>query len=313
MPMVFGYAANAAGISLKDALTQTDALVSSQIIAQRLFGYDAVHVYGGSVTEVESFGVPLVFPETDYPYIDPDYKPVNEDALADQPLPDPTRHGRMPYLLKSVKTLRQEIGRQVPVVAVVTGPVTVGAQIVGLETMLMGFVEQPERSRRYLEKISLLSRNLALAMVDAGAHVIMIMDPVSSQSIMPPEVFRRFSLPLLQNIFRSCREAGVLACCLTITGKVDGFFPLYPDIGADIVTLDYEVDPAQAFHRLPNLVIQGNIRPLDFVEGHPDDIKKECKNLLHLAESRPGYILAAGCELPLNSKQANVEAMIGST
>ncbi|MCL1852769.1 MAG: uroporphyrinogen decarboxylase [Peptococcaceae bacterium] len=310
MPLVFGYAANAAGISLKDALTKAEALASSQLLAQKLFGYDAVYVYGGSVLEVESLGAPLVFPKTDYPYLDPDYRPGNLNERLDQPLPDPTRHSRMPILLQAAKVLRQEIGRQVPVVGVVTGPVTVAAQVLGLETMLLLFVEQPERIQSYLEKITILSRNLALALLEAGAHGIMIMDPVSSQSIIPLRLFRQFSLPWLRKIFQSCREAGALTCCLTITGKVGDFLPLFPDTGADMVTLDYEVAMDRAFQQLPETVVQGNVRPFDFVERGPDDIRNECLKLLRLAENRRGYILSAGCELPLNSKKVNVEAMM---
>lgn len=310
MPLVFGYAASVAGMSVRDVLTQPEALVSSQLQARKLFDYDAVYVYGGSVLEVESLGAPLVFPETDYPYPDPDYRCGSLDELFDQPLPDPTRHGRMPFLLKSAKMLRQEIGREAPVVGVVTGPVTIAAQVLGLETMLIRFVEQPESIQRYLEKIATLSRNLALALLEAGAHVIMIFDPVSSQSIIPPRLFQKFSMPLIQKIFKGCREAGALACCLTITGKIDDFLPLFPESGADMITLDYEVAMLRAFRELPNMVVQGNIRPFAFVESCPGEIKSECLELLRLASARRGYILAAGCELPLNSRRANVEAMM---
>ncbi len=310
LPLVFGYAANIAEIEIKDAISDTEALVSSQLLAQRLFGYDAVYVYGGNAVEIESLGIPLVFPDGDYPYPDPRYDLKNPDELLAKPLPDPVSHGRIPKLLSAAGKLRQEVDGSVPVVGVIAGPFTIAAQVLGLEKLLLLLVDDPDKIQKLLHNVSILSQNFALALLTAGAQVIMIMDPVSSQSIITPGIFRNFSFPLLRGIFKGCRRAGALACWLAITGRTDGFFKLYPDTGADLVTLDYEVSMEKAFSLLPRLVIQGNIRPFDFVERGPGEIRRECLDLLQLAQARPGYILGTGCELPLNSKQENLEAMM---
>lgn len=310
LPLVFGYASSLAGITLKEAISNTEALVSSQILAQGLFGYDAVYVYGGNAVEIESMGMPLVFPDGDYPYTDPAYKLKSLDELLAKPLPNPAKHGRMPALLRAAGMLQQEVGGKVPVVGVLAGPFTVASQVLGLEKMLLLLVDHPAKALEILAHVAKLSENLALALIKAGAQVIMIMDPASSQSILTPRVFRQFSLPFLQTILRNCRNVGALACWLAITGKADDFLTIYPDSGADMVTLDYEVSLEKAFHLLPRTVIQGNLRPFDFVERSPGEIKQDCLGLLQLARGRQGYILGTGCEVPLNSKKENLEAMM---
>lgn len=310
LPLVLGYAAKAAGVKVKDYVSDAGALVYSQLFAQRCFGYDAVFIYGGNAVEAESMGALLVYPEDDYPYVDPEYRPESLDSLLKRPLSDPARHGRMPQLLRAAGILRQEVGERVPVVGVVVGPFTIAAQMLGLEQMLFLLADDPEKIQELLSYIAVLSRDFALALLAAGSQVIILMDPVSSQSIITPGIFRDLALPLIKRIFAGCKNVGALACWLVITGKTGDLLATYPWAGADLATVDYEVSLENAFHLLPQLVVTGNLKPFSFVERHPGEIKAEARRLLDLAHLRPGYILGTGCELPLNSKQENLEAMM---
>ncbi|GFN22847.1 uroporphyrinogen decarboxylase family protein [Thermanaeromonas sp. C210] len=312
LPMVFGYAATLAGLKIRDYVTEAEAQVYSQLQAQRCFGYDGVFVYGGNAVEVESLGVPLEFPADDYPYVQPGYQPPSPDILLKKPLPDPAKHGRMPQLLKAARILRREVGDKLPVIAVVVGPVSIVAQILGLEKTLFLLADNPRKLQEVLSYLAPLSRNFALALLDAGAQVIMLMDPVASQSIIPPSIFREVELPLIHSIFRDCKTAGALACWLAITGQSRDLLPSYPQAGADLATVDYEVPLKEAFNLLPHTVVVGNIKPFSFVQLDPGEIKEEARTLLRLAASQRGYILGTGCELPLNSRPENLEALMAA-
>jgi uroporphyrinogen decarboxylase len=76
--------------------------------------------------------------------------------------------------------------------------------------------------------------------------------------------------------------------------------------------MDYEVDPRDAARILPRTCLDGNIRPLSFVLGAPDEISAECRRLATLFEARGGFILSSGCEIPLEAKPANVAAMVAA-
>ena len=313
LPLVFGFAAHTSGVKLKDYLSDAEALAYAQLQAQQEFGYDAVYIYGGNAVEVESIGVPVVFPEGDYPYVDPQYQPEPLAALLDKLDKldtDLTGRGRIPQLVKAVSRLRQQVDGQLPVVGVVAGPFTIAIQILGLEKMLFSLIDEPLQAARFLQQVSLLSQRHALALIKAGAQVIMLLDPASSQTILTPSVFKKFSLPLLKNIFKDCRAAGALACWLAITGKTDDFLLSYPSAGVDLATLDYEVSMEKAIHLLPQMVIAGNLCPFDFVERQPWELKEQCLELLELVATRPGFILSTGCEVPLNSKPENLRAMM---
>jgi uroporphyrinogen decarboxylase len=309
LPMVFGYAATLAGINMKDYLLDAETMVQCQLQTQQKYQYDAVYVYGGNGVEVEAMGVSLVFPEADYPYVEPDYQPVTIEKLLKQPLPDPNKHGRMPRMLETAQKLQQQVGREVPVVGVVSGPFTIVAQLIGLEQMLFLMIDKPEQVQQLLVKAATLCRDFAVAQLNAGAQVIMLMDPASSQSIITPGLFRQYSLPLIKEFFKTCRASGALACWLTITGKTDGFFQYYGETGADLITLDYETSMEKALAEL-QLALTGNLRSFDFVDKCPEEIKAQCLELLRLAGTRSNYIIGVGCELPLNSKPENLAALM---
>lgn len=310
MPLVFGYAANLAGVDFHAAISQSEALVQSQLVAQRNFGYDGVYVFGGNALEVESMGVPLVFPPGDYPYVDPSYVSTPLEQWLERKLPDPSQDGRLPALVQAAKVLQREVGRSLPVVGVVTGPFSIAVQLMGLEKMLYGLVDQPQLMQQFLDQVTKVSETFALALIRAGAPVIMLMDPASSQNIITPGVFRKFSLPLIQRIFGDCQRAGAKACWLTITGEIKGFLPDYPSTGAQLATVDYEVSLAKALELLPEQAIHGSLRPFDFVERGPEEIRQQCRDLLQLTQGRPGFILGSGCELPPNTKEENLAAML---
>lgn len=310
LPLVFAYAARQAGIKVRDYVGDGEALARAQLSTWRQVGYDALFVYADSMVEAESLGVELRYPADDYPYIIQKYEGKLDADFWGQTLPDPARQGRMPQLLKAVRIIRQEVGKSVPVVGCVTGPISIAAQLLGLEQMLFLLVDNPEGLRRLFNHIAELVRSFGLALLAAGASVIMVIDPAASQNIIPATVFRDYELPLLKSIFIACKKAGALACWLMITGESRGLLASYPLSGADLVTVDYIVPLDDALALLPHLIVTGNIKPLNFVACTPAEIEEEAKDLLAISQAHARYIPGTGCELPLNSKPENLAAFV---
>ena len=63
---------------------------------------------------------------------------------------------------------------------------------------------------------------------------------------------------------------------------------------------------------MPTLCLDGNIKPLAFVEAEPEAIKTESTRLLRMFQRRGGFILSSGCEIPLESRPENVAAMVNA-
>jgi len=80
----------------------------------------------------------------------------------------------------------------------------------------------------------------------------------------------------------------------------------------DIANIDYEVDPLEARQVLPRTCLDGNIKPLDFVEATPEEIADEASKLMNLFADRGGFIMSSGCEIPPESKSENIAAMVSA-
>jgi uroporphyrinogen decarboxylase len=80
----------------------------------------------------------------------------------------------------------------------------------------------------------------------------------------------------------------------------------------NIANFDYEVDPLDAQRALPQICLDGNIKPLAFVEATPDVVADEASKLMNLFAARGGFIMSSGCEIPPESRPENIAAMVAA-
>jgi uroporphyrinogen decarboxylase len=189
---------------------------------------------------------------------------------------------------------------------------TVATQLLGMETALYLAVDHPERFGSLLDFAAEIVIRFGTAQIEAGAHLPIVFDPSASPGVVPPQFFREFELPRLRKVFAEFKEAGAAANWLHIAGPVDPILPLYPRCGVDIANFDYCVGALVAQQAAPETCLDGNIKPLSFVEETPEVIAEESSRLLDRFASRGGYILSSGCEIPPEAKQENVAAMVSA-
>jgi len=308
---VFGHAAIFAGVPLGRYVRSGELIARCQAEALEHYGYDAVFALMDVSVETEAVGSKVEYPENGYPYVK-SYILSGGTRLDNLELPDPYSAGRMPELLKAVTLLSEEVGGSTLVVGCVLGPMTLTTQLLGMEDALYLAVDNPEEFSRVLEFSTAVIIKFGLAQIEAGAHLPLVFDPSASPAVVPPQFFREFELPLLKEAFASFKSAGAKANWLHIAGPSDNILPLYPEAGVDIANFDYFVDPSVARHALPGTCLDGNIKPVSFIEGPPESISNEASGLLATFSDRGGFILSPGCEIPPESKPANIEAMIAA-
>jgi uroporphyrinogen decarboxylase len=308
---VFGHAAVLAGVSLRDYVRDGELLARCQIQALQRYGYDTVFALMDTSVETEAVGAILTYPRDQYPYVK-SYALLDAENLEGLSVPDPQQAGRMPELVKAARILRQEVGDDVLVVGCVLGPMTLAMQLLGIETALYLAIDHPERFARLLDFAADVVIRFAAAQIEAGAHLPIVFDPCASPAVIPHQFFREFELPRLQKVFTAFKEAGAAANWLHIAGPVVPILSLYPQCGVDIANFDYCVSALEAQQALPHTCLDGNIKPLSFVEATPEVIAEESRRLLDVFASRGGFILSSGCEIPPEAKPENVAAMVSA-
>lgn len=308
MPQVFGLAARTAGVEL-DAYVRDGRLIAEcQLRLRERLGNDAVFAFSDLGVETEALGSRLRYYERQYPEV-VDYVLAPAGDPATLSLPDPARDGRMPAVLSALGLLRRALGDSALVVGGIAGPMTLAAQLYGAESALYLIADNRPRFESALDFAVEVAIRYGAAQIAAGAHMVMVLDPMASPAVVPAEFFRELLLPRLRQVMASQRAAGALTTWLNIAGPTAPVLPCYAEIGADIATFDYYVEPAEARGLLPHTCLAGNLKPLDFLAPSPQDLAAQARRLIAAFADRGGFILSSGCEIPPEAGESNIAAL----
>jgi uroporphyrinogen decarboxylase len=307
---VFGHAARIRGVPLSRYLTDPEVFAQCQLAALAEYGSDAVFALLDVNVETEALGSRLRYPDDGYPSVDRHVLEQPSD-VARLRLPNYEADGRLPVAVEAARLLRREVGDSVLVAGCVLGPMTLACQLMGIERALFGAVDEPDAFERVLDFAADVSLGFGQAQLEAGAHLSIVFDPSASPAVVPPALFREFLVPRLRRLNAGLKQHGALAAWLHIAGPVDPILSLYPECGVDIANIDYCVDPGRARALVPRLCLDGNIRPLAFVDSEPEDVAAACSPVLDVARAG-GFILSSGCEIPVEARPACIRALVQS-
>ncbi len=309
IPELFGVTATLAGFSPADYARSGETIAKSQLAARELIGHDALFAMADLCVEAEALGCGVTFPEDNYPHVT---RPIVQtkadiDRLV---MPDIGSAGRIPELLIATEILKNK-GGDAPVIACVTGPMTVAARVMDIEKMLYMIVDEPDNFKTLISFCESMAEKIISALLDAGADAIMIFDPAASPSVLPEKIFTQFELDPVRSLFAKARKKK--PDCITwysVAGPVHTSESIMTATGADVITVDYVTPIEQAMEKSWPTVVNGNIKPQLFSEGSAEDIQHEADHLLRLARPTERFILGAGCEIPLNARAENIRALV---
>ncbi len=310
IPEVVGVTATLNGVAPREYAKSGEVIAQCQLSAQKMIGHDCLFAIADLCVEAEALGSTVVFPDDNYPYVtEARIKDLSDfERLS---IPDSYRDGRMPEIIKALKIMKTAADGEIPVVAHVTGPMTLLSRIMDIEKMLYMIVDSPARFKAMLEFCTAVCSSFAVELVKNGADGIIIMDPSSSPSVLPARIFREFGLKPVSSVFSAVKgaDAGAITW-YSVAGPLTENHPIFTSVSCDVKTVDYVVPIEAAFEFGGSAVINGNIKPMLFLEGTPDDIFAESVKLLVAARVSERFILGSGCEVPLNSSPDNLRALV---
>jgi len=308
---VFAHAALACGRTVDAYLSSGTVAASCQLEALAHYHYDAVFAVLDLTMEAEALGGEVQWCQGLYPSVSRPPCAADDDFERLQ-VPDPTTAARLPMVLEMAKCLRHASRDEFLVVGLVQGPMTLAAQFLGMEQALYLAADDSDRFLQLLDFAAAVGEAFGLAQLASGAHLVLVFDPVACPELVPPSLFREMIGPRLAGQFTAFRQAGALGNWLHIAGQTAAILPQYGALGVTIGNFDYCVDPEALLASLGRLCLTGNVKPLSFVTDSPPDIERAALRLLQVFERRGGFILSSGCEIPPESQEANVTALVRS-
>ena len=306
------YAARVIGVTVGEYQQSAKLMARGQITAWERYGMDLVNTGPGLTGIAEAMGSKLAFPDNTAHVAEFALKDVNDiDRLR---VADPEHDGRLPLFLDAAGIVLREIGDRVPVSLTTSGPFTVACNLRGTEFFLRDLRKNPE----FVHTLLRLATDSVIAFARAAITVgvrIGLAEPTASGTLISPKLFREFALPYLKEVVATIGNLAGANPSLHVCGNSSRIWQDMADTGASVLSLDDEVDLADARAAVGDRVaLLGNIRPTSvLVLGTPADVRANVRECLAKGRGNPkGYILGMGCALPINTPPENIYALLAA-
>lgn len=236
---------------------------------------------------------------------DPEYfKDFDVSTIREKLLNDPGIQG----VLRQTKRLRELAGDEKYVTTIVGAPFSYAGQLVGVQNLMLSLYDEDVDLQPLYEVGAALCVEFTNLLIEAGAEIVGIGDPVASGALISQALFEEHALPLLKRALSQIKGAEkiILHICGNTTPRLESL----KEIGIDAFSLD-TVDLKTALDAANgHYAVFGNLSPFDvMVSMSAEEIKELSRERCQLAGKNGGFILAPGCDLPNATPIENVLAM----
>lgn len=296
------------GVTARDYYHSAKLMADLEIALFRKLRQDSVGISTSLRGVAEAMGSKVGYPDHNISYLlEPVVKSV--DQIESLQVADPLKDGKLPILIEALRLTRDALIEEVDVGAAMSGPFSVAASLVGTENLLKWMMKYPEKvhtlmeivvesNNRYIEEVAKLGLSVGFA------------DPVSSNSLISARQFREFSLPYLQKNVDKIREKTGRSPGIHICGKSKDIWEDVVGTGISNFSIDNIEDLEDAKEIMGDrVIITGNVPPVDAIyKGTKEDIFKSVKECIRKGhDSKKGYILSTGCQIPMNTPIEKIE------
>ncbi|MFV0378775.1 MAG: uroporphyrinogen decarboxylase family protein [Mangrovibacterium sp.] len=304
VPFVGVHGAYLTGVDAETYLKSSEKIVSGISKAVELYKPDGIPVAFDLQIEAEILGCKLVWSKENPPAVVS--HPLSEGiGLSSLQLPTKT-DGRMPVVLDAARALRKKFP-DLALYGLVTGPFTLALHLLGTE-IFMKLFEDPDYVGELMQFCTEVGIKHAEMLLDAGCDVIAVVDPMTSQ--IDPMSFETFVSPFAKRIFDFVRERKKYSSFF-VCGHAQQNIEVMCDCRPDNVSIDENIplDFVKDIALAKGISFGGNMKLTSvLLLGNEMDSKKETVACLELGGNK-GFILAPGCDLPMNTPVKNLEAV----
>ena len=262
-------------------------------------GFDSISPYFSIIQESSALGCEMQWEEKDnWPTVRM-YNPVWKDSRDIHVPENFLEHRDVKAITESIRILKQEYGDEVAIIGKTMGPWTLAYHVFGVESFLLGTVDNPEETMRALHKLKEISVLFGQAQIDAGADVLTFPDHATGD-LVSGEYYKRF----LQEIHTEMVGDLPVPLILHICGKTIDRMPYIAETGMASFHFDSKNDPQEAMDAVNGGIgLVGNINnPQTLYARGPEEVRQEVYKCLEAGVQ----MIAPECAIPLATKIENL-------
>jgi len=304
VPFVGIHGGNLIGVTAEEYLKSSDNIVSGIDRAIELYNPDGIPVIFDLQIEAEALGCKMAWSNQNPPAVI-SHPLTGEKTLNDLKIPGPD-DGRIGIVLEAARRIRLKHPEQ-SLYGLITGPFTLALHLLGTDIFLRMFEDE-----KGIKELMDFTKGVGIAMSDyflkAGCDVIAVVDPMTSQ--IGPEQFRQFITDPVADIFGFIKRNGGLSSFF-VCGYAQQNIEVMCECKPDNISIDENIplDWVRDICLDRHISFGGNLKlTVVLLMGSPEDCQKHALECMELGGTR-GYILAPGCDLPLNTPVDNLKAI----
>ena len=292
------------GVDAETYLKSADEIVKGVSKAIEEYNPDGIPVVFDLQIEAEILGCKL------------QWAPHNPPAVISHPLAEgvllsdlkiPTENdGRIAVAIEATKKLHSK-HPDIALYGLITGPFTLALHLMGTD-IFMKLFEAPEEVTEVMEFCTKVGKKMSEYLIDAGCDIIAVVDPMTSQ--IDPLTFETFVTPYCTDIFEYVRSRGKLSSFF-VCGHAQQNIEAMCDCRPDNVSIDENIplDFVKEIALKKGISFGGNMKlTVVLLMGNEDDARENAMECLDMA-GKTGFILAPGCDLPMNTPPENIKAV----
>jgi MtaA/CmuA family methyltransferase len=291
-------------------ITATEYLKSSARIVQglkkafELYGPDGLPIVFDLQLEAEVLGCKLVWADEVPPSV-VSHPLMGEGRIEDLPAFSVDK-GRFPVVREAMQTLVADLGKQIGLYGLITGPFTLTSHLLGSQVFL-DMLMSPERTKEIMAFATEIAKKTASFYLEHGCPIVAVVDPMTSQ--ISAAHFEEFVSPYLNALFSHIQTQGGLSS-LFVCGDATRNLEVMCRTSCDNISVDENI-PLELLCTLAKKhgkSAGGNMRLTTvLLLGKPADAMLDAIRCIDVGGNQ-GFVLAPGCDLPYDTPVANLQA-----
>ena len=217
------------------------------------------------------------------------------------------------YHLDPLKRVLEICGDTVSVHTEVFSPWSQFMDLLNYENALIAILDDPEKVKACLERLTAGAADLARRQAAAGADALLISSAFAGAGLISREHYRQFVLPYEREIVQAVQRDYDVPVYTHTCGSIGDRLDLMLETGTNgIDTLDppplgtVDLEEAKRFLN-GKAFIKGNIDPVNtLLNGDPESIRKDVQWRLAVGSPGGGYILSTACSVAPHTPGAHI-------
>lgn len=277
-------------VDFLDLCRRPDLAAEVTVNAVERLGVDAAILFSDLLVVAEPIGFPVEYTRGEGPVIE---RPIRRAADVDR-LVETNPAESLGWVFEAVRRSRAALPPDVPLIGFAGAPFTLASYLI-----------EGEGSRNYAHTKAFMYRDAGAwgALMDrlvamlipylngqiaAGAQAVQLFD--SWVGTLSPADYRAHVLPHVRRLIAGIDPAAPVIHFGTQTGAL---LEAMREAGGHVIGLDWRVSLDEAWARLGDVAVQGNLDP-GVLLGPPAEIRAQAKRVLDEAAGRPGHVFNLG-------------------